>query len=290
MAGVAGPVPTREEAVQVLQSQYNEELQPQFASYRTATIALIEKEDVREILLPLLREAKERNGGNAVRVLEIACGSGFYTFDLLSWGADRVTAVDLSADMIGAAEARAKAAGVTAVDFQIADISVSKRYGDEPFDLVFGAWPLEYAKDRAALVAMYANVAANLKTGGCFVVVTRVPDADPRAVNEATNRLRPRGGGQVLIQNLESTPEGVLVRLYAADAAHKDVSFVCIHWNRETYESAARDAGLLGELSWTLTRVPEKWLATEAAPGGASREEILSYREIPEYGILKVRK
>ena len=271
---------TVEAASEILASQYSE-LQPQFASYRTTTISLIEKENVRDILSTLVKGA---------RVLEVACGSGFYTFDLLQWGALSVTAVDFSEEMIAAAKARAAANNVSNITFKIADLTKQACYGEEPFDLVFGAWPLEYAKDRPTLVQMFRNVASNLKTGGHFVCVTRVPTPDPKKMNERTNQVRPSGGGKVLIEHLQDLEDGELIRLYGNTGAHDNVSFVCIHWNQQTYESAARDGGLRGPLSWQLTHVPPHYLTGGQQEGGASLQEIRTYDQVPEYGILKVQK
>lgn len=269
-----------DQAAEILASQY-EELQPGFASYRTSLISLIEKENVRDVLAPVI-------GG--ARVLEIACGSGFYTFDLLSWGATSVLAVDLSPEMISAAKERKIKENVENVEFRIADVTEPVIHSEEKFDVVFGAWPLEYARDYATLVSMCKNVSLNLRDGGTFVCVTRVPTDDPRGLNEKTNQVRPGGGGKVLIENLEETEHGVLVRLYGTDGSHVGVSFVCLHWKKDVYESAARAGGLTGDLSWTLTRVPERYLQADADLGEATPDEVKSYVSVPEYGILKVQK
>ena len=53
-----------------------------------------EVENVRRVLMPLIKGA---------RVLELACGNGFYTYDLMEWGAESVLAVDISAGMLQSA-------------------------------------------------------------------------------------------------------------------------------------------------------------------------------------------
>lgn len=274
-----------EAAAPILASQYNDVLQPQFASYRTTSISIVEKENVRQILVPLIDSSEDK------RVLELACGSGFYTFDLLRWGASEVTAVDFSPDMMSTARDFAHQQNITKISFRIADMTEPAAYSDQPFDLVFAAWPLEYSKDKQTLTDMFRTVAMNLRSGGTFVCVTRVPCEDPRNMSDETNRVRPKGGGGVVIQNLEDVKDGgILIRLVGANAAHGDVSFVCVHWKKSVMESAARDAGFTGPLSWTLTSVPEEFLTDGQIVGGADLQEMRSYAEVPEYGILQIRK
>jgi hypothetical protein len=43
-----------------------------------------------------------------------------------------------------------------------ADCSIPKAYDGGPFGLVFGAYLLNYAPDRAGLVNMFRNIAMNL--------------------------------------------------------------------------------------------------------------------------------
>lgn len=59
------------------------------------------------------------------------------------------------------------------IDFIIADCTKPTSYAGGPFDLVFGAWLLNYATDHAGLVDMFHSIALNFK-GGHFVSVTLV--------------------------------------------------------------------------------------------------------------------
>ena len=59
---------------------------------------LFELLNVESVLAPLI---------HGKRLLELACGSGFYSFDLLSWGAESVVAVDNSPALLSLARSAA---------------------------------------------------------------------------------------------------------------------------------------------------------------------------------------
>ena len=61
--------------------QQYDTIQGPYDYIRTASIALIERENVHEKVAPFIKNA---------RVLELACGSGFYTYSFLEWGASSV--------------------------------------------------------------------------------------------------------------------------------------------------------------------------------------------------------
>ncbi|KAL9043761.1 MAG: hypothetical protein Q9214_003060, partial [Letrouitia sp. 1 TL-2023] len=189
-----------------MSSQYDA-IQAPYDLLREKSIACIERENVQTTIAPFITGA---------RVLELACGSGFYTREFLPWGARAVVGVDISKRML--AEARRQVAATAAaaaavrhdvlsssltsfpssngndngdrqqVDFIRADCgeptlysSVGPQGNKELFDVVFGAWLLNYAPDRQGLVRMFRNVCLNLREGGRFVGVTVPPAEDPRA-------------------------------------------------------------------------------------------------------------
>ena len=233
---------------------------------------------------------------NNARVLELACGSGFYTYDFLKWGASSVVGVDISPVMIeearrqGSAVARSPSNTSRSVDFVLADCSKPTSYPGGPFDLVFGAWLLNYAPDRAALVDMFRNIALNLKDGGHFVGVTVPPTQDPTASLNAETKVRPppEGSGGLYYHFIKDVEDGIYFHVHG-DTEVGDVDFDNYHLRRDVYEAAAREGGLKGELKWGLTSVPERYLRGEG-PGGASIEELESYQTVTNYGLLVVAK
>lgn len=284
---------------QAMTSHYDT-IQGPYDYCRLTSIAFIERENVQTIIAPLLET------GNA-NVLELACGSGFYTLPLLEWGANSVVAVDASAVMLEAARRRVEKSLVNnelwsrkSCRFAQADCSIPTPHylndiqqtddTDRRFDLVFAAWLLNYAPDRSTLVDMFRNIAMNLKTGGHFVGVTLPPSQDPLSSMkaEATSRPPPVGSGLLNCSLIEHVEDGIFFHV-EGNTPIGNVTFDNYHLKKEVIESSARAAGLNGKLVWHLTIVPERYLRGEG-PGGTSMEELKSYVTVPDYGILVAEK
>ena len=273
-----------------MSTQYNT-IQGPYDLVRKKSIAIIEWENVHSTIAPYIRDAN---------VLELACGSGFYTYSFLEWGARHVLAVDISPVMIEEAKRRRPAslpavnAGSNeekpAVDFLLADCSKPTAYPGGPFDVVFGAWLLNYAPDRAGLIEMFQNIAVNLKPGGHFVAVTVPPTNDPRANVEAECNARPLpdASGGLFYSVHHDVPDGIYFHVHGHTELG-DVAFDCYHLTEDLHKEAAREAGLKGEWQWGVTSVPERYLRGEG-PGGASFEELKTYVTVPNYGLLVIGK
>lgn len=269
-----------------MSTQYNA-IQGPYDFIRKKSIAHIERENVQTTIAPFIRNA---------RVLELACGSGHYTYDFLRWGASSVVGVDVSPVMIeenrrrGSAFASSPDLSSRSVHFILADCSKPISYAGGPFDLVFGAWLLNYAPNHAGLVGMYRNIALNLKDGGRFVSVTVPPAQDPKASANAELSARPgpEGSGGLTYQIIRDVEDGMYFNCHA-ETEVGDLDFECYHLRKDVYEAAAREAGFKGELKWGLTSVPERYLKGEG-PGGASFEELKSYQTVPNYGSLVIVK
>ena len=262
-------------------SRQYDTIQGPYDYIRKKTIAYIEHENVRDTVTPFIKGA---------RVLELACGSGFYTYDFLKWGARLVVGIDISPAMIEEARKQAPVNLSSTVEFHLADCSKPISYPGGPFDLVFGAWLLNYAPDRAGLVEMFRNIALNLEDGGHFVSVTVPPAEDPIAHmhKELEVRPPPEGSGGLWYYHIRDVDEGMYFHVYG-DTPIGDVDFDCYHLKKSVYEEAAREAGLKGDLEWGFTRVPEKFMKGEG-PGGASLEELQSYQKVTNYGILLISR
>jgi SAM-dependent methyltransferase len=256
--------------------QQYDAIQGPYDYIRGASIAFIERENVQETVASFISKA---------RVLELACGTGFYTYSFLEWGASSVLGVDISSVMLDEARRVGKE-----VSFIRADCSIPKAYDGGPFDVVFAAWLLNYAPDRAGLVSMFRNVATNLKDGGRFVSITVPPSSNPiDSINsEIKARPMPAGSGYLTYVPIKDVEDGVYFRAHG-ETPLGDLSFNCYHLKKELYEEAAREAGLKGNLEWGLTKVPERYLKGDG-PGGASLTELETYKTIPNYGVLVITK
>lgn len=256
--------------------QQYDTIQGPYDYIRGASIALIERENVHETVAPFIGKA---------RVLELACGTGFYTYSFLEWGASSVLGVDVSSAMLDEARRVGKE-----VSFIQADCSIPKAYDGGPFDIVFAAWLLNYAPDRAGLVSMFHNIALNLKDGGRFVSITVPPSSNPiESINaEVKARPLPAGSGYLIYNYIKDVEDGVYFGVHG-DTPVGEVIFNCYHLKKELYEGAAREAGLKGKLEWGVTKVPERYLKAEG-PGGAGLAELETYKTIPNYGVLVITK
>jgi SAM-dependent methyltransferase len=256
--------------------QQYDTIQAPYDYIRTASIALIERENVHDKVAPFIEKS---------RVLELACGSGFYTYSFLEWGASSVLGVDISSVMIDEARRLGRE-----VSFIQADCSIPKAYDGGPFDLVFGAWLLNYAPDRAGLVNMFRNIAVNLKDGGQFVSVTVPPSSNPiDSLNaEVNTRPMPAGSGYLIYKHIKDVEDGIYMRVHG-ETPVGDLNFECYHLKKELYEEAAREAGLNGKLEWDVTKVPERYFERDR-PGGATMAEMETYKTVPNYGVLVINK
>ncbi|KAH7370731.1 S-adenosyl-L-methionine-dependent methyltransferase [Rhexocercosporidium sp. MPI-PUGE-AT-0058] len=260
--------------------QQYDTIQGPYDYIRGASIAFIERENVNQAVEPFIKGA---------RVLELACGSGFYTYSFLEWGATSVLGVDISSVMINSAQHTENAKDKN-VSFIQADCSIPTSYPGSPFDVVFGAWLLNYAPDRAGLVNMFRNISLNLKPGGHFVSITVPPSSSPiDSINaEIVARPMPAGSGYLIYQPIKDVDDGVFFNVHG-ETPVGDLDFECFHLRREVYEEAAREAGLRGELRWGVTEVPERYLRGEGE-GGADMVELESYKTVPNYGVLVITK
>jgi toxoflavin synthase len=99
-------------------------------------------------------------------VLDLACGEGHYTRRLRQAGAAQVLGVDISPEMIRLAEESEQAAplGCRYAVGNAAELSLGER-----FDVVVGAYLLNYASSKAMLLDLCRTIHDHLKPGGVFV-------------------------------------------------------------------------------------------------------------------------
>jgi SAM-dependent methyltransferase len=121
-----------------------------------------------------------------LRVLDLACGEGFYTRQLAQAGAAEVVGVDISPVMIDMAR-NEEMRSPLGIEYCVADVG-SLDLG-RAFDLVVGVYLLHYARSGESLGAMCASVARHLVAGGRFVTLNGNPDQRP----ETGHSTRPYG-------------------------------------------------------------------------------------------------
>jgi len=107
------------------------------------------------------------------RVLDLACGEGFYTRQLKALGASRVVGVDVSRQMIALANEQERQAP-TGVEYVCADAEELPHQGE--FDIVVAAYLLHYASSEQSMLRMCRTIGDHLAAGGRFVTLNENPD------------------------------------------------------------------------------------------------------------------
>lgn len=195
-----------------------------------------------------------------IEVLDLACGTGFYTRLLRGRGA-RVQGADVSSAMIDAARRR-EAETPLGISYAVHDAVDLPQLGD--FDLVTGVWLLNYATDARSMTSMLRSVRRNLAPGGRFVGVTQNPwfafDGTPSVKYGWTFEPSAR------------TEFGVRVR--ASAHTTPPIRFPAVFARAEVYSRCAAEAGF-GAFEWlplVLDRTayeefgPAFWADFEANP------------------------
>lgn len=179
----------------------------------------------------------------------------------------------------------------TSIDFRIADCSKPIPHEGGPFDIVFGAWLLNYAPSGKDMTDMFRNISLNLKDGGRFVGVCPVPRLDPATFIQEECNLRPlpTASGGLYCTIRDTVEEGVAVHAYGSMESG-ELNFDCYHLRKDVYETAAEDGGMKGKIEWSVTKVPDDYWESGKTPGGADKEELESYDVLPHYGMLVVSK
>lgn len=187
------------------------------------------------------------------RVLDLACGTGFYSRLFKDHGAKSVLGVDLSEEMVRVAR-ELEADEPRGVEYRVGDATV-ERLGR--FDLVTAVWLLNYAETREQLHRMVRSAADALESGGRFVTFTINPDFDYRTSESARYGVRVVSeepeGDHVLCHGefVTDPPMPVDVRRFsraAYDEALRAAGFTSHAW--VPAEPSAADRGALGTAYW----------------------------------------
>ncbi|KAM0799153.1 S-adenosyl-L-methionine-dependent methyltransferase [Usnea florida] len=235
-----------------------------YEEMRTLPIAHLQDAHVSAATAPFLRSA---------RILDLACGTGYYSRKFLSWGARSVVGIDISSSMIDAARSAsaANSSESQGITYHIGDCSRPHVYEGGPFDIVFGAWLLNYASSRAEMRDMFRNACGNLKPGGHFIGVTPPPTEDPRGHTEKALAVQPAQYGGLVVTLVGDVEGGVATHLNAKMRTGT-VEFDAFHLRKSVYEGAAREGGLEGALRWRGVDSPD------------IRGDVLEQLRSPEWG------
>ncbi|MFF4440295.1 class I SAM-dependent methyltransferase [Streptomyces sp. NPDC001621] len=179
-------------------------------------------------------------------VLDVACGTGFYSREFQRRGASDVLGVDISVEMIAAARdiERRDPLGVR---HEVGDVT-ELRPPERRFDVAVGVQCLNYAEDVAAMERMCRNIHRSLVPGGAFFVLAQKPDYRfyCPSLERYGFRCEPTG---------EETETGPRVRVTAL-VEPEPITIVTTAPRREVYEDSLRAAGFRA-VEWVPLQVSE---------------------------------
>jgi SAM-dependent methyltransferase len=185
------------------------------------------------------------------RVLDLACGFGFYAERLKQQGAVQVVGVDISPEMVRLACAQLHEHS-EGLEYLVYDAVHLPQLGR--FDLVTAVYLLNYAQSKSQIRGMFRSAYDNLVAGGRFVAYT---------VNPAFTLSKPNStkyGVTALSQTFEKDR-------YVCDAefvTDPPTPFQFFQWSQATYEWAIQAAGFRAFA----------WHSSEVAP-----EDVAHYGE-----------
>jgi 2-polyprenyl-3-methyl-5-hydroxy-6-metoxy-1,4-benzoquinol methylase len=177
-----------------------------------------------------------------LRVLDLACGEGFYTRAIAKRGAKTVTGVDISAEMIALAK-ELEGAEPLGIDYHCADVAALATELPElgRFDLVSAAYLMHYSPDVSALRAMCEQIVAHLEPGGRFVCINENPEQ---------TFAQHAGYTQYGFNKLATADQVDGARMtYAMVSGRQMIRFDVFYYTRATYEAVLRAAGFK-EVRW----------------------------------------
>ena len=121
------------------------------------------------------RKAATVDGRTSAHVLDVATGTGDVAFAIRRAGAERVTGLDFSPEMIAAAKAKLAGSGVEGVSFVEGD-AMALPFADGTFDATTVSFGLRNMPDYGAAVAEMSRV---LRPGGRFLCLEMTPLRNP---------------------------------------------------------------------------------------------------------------
>lgn len=180
-------------------------------------------------------------------VLDLACGTGYYSRLFKRWGAAGVVGVDVSEAMIAAAR-DAEAKDPLGIEYRVADAADLPVLGS--FDLATATYLLHYADTREIMCRMCRSIAANLQPDG--VLLALLPEPDYVMGQGDTERY---GFSYRLVTSNKDW------RFVRADV-HTDPPFSVEYrlWPRAVFEDALHSAGFT-DLRWHPFEVSPEGLA-----------------------------
>jgi len=168
-------------------------------------------------------------------VLDLGCGEGYVSRQLLAAGAQSVTGHDVSAGMIEGARKTAEQQGLSGLDYSVVDLRRAD-FGDPkaPVDLVIAVFLFNYM-DTDSMSHILRRVRSVLKPGGQFIFTVPHPLLPWIKPAELPFYMQPKGG------YLSAVDVPFPGRIWRRDGESVEVQ--AVHKTFTTYFTALREAG-----------------------------------------------
>ncbi|MEV0945546.1 class I SAM-dependent methyltransferase [Rhodococcus sp. NPDC049939] len=167
------------------------------------------------------------------KVLDVACGEGYFTRILGQSGVSKVVGIDTSDRMIALAREQEERQPL-GIEYRVEDARSAVPQQD--FDMAVAAYLLDYASDRTELARMCQGVASRVKPGSRFVTVTSNPGLE--SFHPIPNYKK--YGFEVILAELE--PDGAPLQ-FKFDLSDSSLTLDTYHMSADSYESELNAAG-----------------------------------------------
>jgi len=143
---------------------------------------------------------------------------------------------------------------------------------------------------------MLRTVAVNLKPDGVFVGICAPPvgESDLPQFEDLSNEIADRKRELLRMElkyRTDDTCEGLIVDFRAFDEyGEATVAFTAFHLAKETYEVAAKRAGMEGRLEWMPVTLSEEVRAEISRRGQDELFEDWEYELGPHFGVVVIHK
>lgn len=179
-------------------------------------------------------------------VLDLACGTGFYSREFKRRGATDVLGIDISQEMIAAAR-QSEERDPLGVRYEVGDVAELRQL-EQRFDIALAVQCLNYAEDVATMERMCRNIHRSLVEGGEFFILAQRPDYgfDNPHLEKYGFRCEPTG------EEAETGPWERVTALLDPEP----ISIVTTAPRREVLEKCLQAAGF-SDLEWVPLRVSD---------------------------------
>lgn len=173
-----------------------------------------------------------------LRILDVACGEGFYSRQFANNGASLVVGVDSSSEMIrhGRMNEDAEPRGI---EYHVHDAAHMPVLGE--FDLAAATYLLHYALDVDHMRTMCERMAANLRPGGRLLTLVPNPGLDP------DQQKFDKYGFSVDWPRNAADGDDITLKVHLPDGP--PIAMALKYWSTATYEQALTSAGFT-DIRW----------------------------------------